>query len=231
MMTLLILMEHHANDRERHRVKVRPDLYLLCLNSNAASASNQPTPLYRSADSDSDSEGYVGARRNVPSKKERQRRLLVAEGHLPPSHSEVRFSQRRVKQVKNYNEDGEDSFEEEEEDTTPNYWATAAEYSGPAIDKVLDHKPKPDLGLSPGYSGSCVAVADHTLELDPYSIQKKDFEYLVSVSGCSTCSQANSTSRSNGKIRPTTILPGRSMTPSPIVKDSESWTTISRVLS
>ncbi|KAJ4296768.1 ATP-dependent DNA helicase Hrp3 [Kalmusia sp. IMI 367209] len=111
-------------------------------------------------DSD-ESDGFVGARRDIPSKKERQRRKLVAEGQLSPSHAEVRFSQRRTKAVTNYNEDGEDSFEEEADDMTPNYWAATVEDTGPAIDKVLDHRPKPDI------------------ELDPYSVQKKDFEYLI----------------------------------------------------
>ncbi|KAL5438051.1 hypothetical protein PMIN07_005582 [Paraphaeosphaeria minitans] len=126
-------------------------------------ASNQPTPVYRSTNTDSDeSDGFVGARRDIPSKKERQRRQLVAEGQLPPSQAEVRFSARRTKAVTNYNEDGEESFEEEEDEMTPNYWAAAAaEDTGPAIDKVLDHRPKPNI------------------ELDPYSVQKKDFEYLI----------------------------------------------------
>ncbi|KAH7388799.1 chromodomain helicase-like protein [Pyrenochaeta sp. MPI-SDFR-AT-0127] len=123
--------------------------------------SNQPTPIYRSAGSDSESDGYVGARRNIPSKKERQRQLLVAEGRLPPSQAEVRFSARRTGQVANYNEDEEDPFEEDEDDTTPNYWATATEETGPIIDKILDHRPK-----------------DGT-ELDAYYAQKKDFDYLI----------------------------------------------------
>jgi chromodomain-helicase-DNA-binding protein 1 len=73
----------------------------------------------------------------------------VAEGQLPPSHAEVRFSQRRNKAVTNYNEDGEESFEEEDNEMTPSYWAAAAaaEDAGPAIDKVLDHRPKPDIGM------------------------------------------------------------------------------------
>lgn len=55
----------------------------------------------------------------------------------------------------NYNEDGEDSFEEEEDDMTPNYWAAATEESGPAIDKVLDHRPKPDIGMGISARWSC----------------------------------------------------------------------------
>lgn len=47
----------------------------------------------------------------------------------------------------NYNEDGEDSFAESEDEMTPNYWATAAEEdAGPIIDKILDHRPI-DLGM------------------------------------------------------------------------------------
>ncbi|KAJ4367513.1 ATP-dependent DNA helicase Hrp3 [Neocucurbitaria cava] len=125
-------------------------------------ASNQPTPAFRAADSDSESDGYVGARRNIPTKKERQRQHLVAEGRAPPSQAEVRFSARRTAQVTNYNEDEEDDpFEEDEEETTPNYWVTAAEETGPMIDKILDHRPKEDTNL------------------DPYYAQKKDFEYLI----------------------------------------------------
>lgn len=44
---------------------------------------------------------------------------------------------------------------------TPNYWAAAPEEAGPAIDRVLDYRAK-----------------DGT-ELDPYSVNKKDFEYLI----------------------------------------------------
>ncbi|KAF2856229.1 chromodomain helicase-like protein [Plenodomus tracheiphilus IPT5] len=126
-------------------------------------ASNQPTPVYRSAGSDSESDGYVGARRHIPTKKERQRQHLVAEGRLPPSQAEVRFSARRTAApVTNYNEDDEeDPFEEEEDETTPSYWATAVEDTGPIIDKILDHRPLDGI------------------ELDPHYVEKKDFEYLI----------------------------------------------------
>ncbi|KAH5233598.1 hypothetical protein HBI62_043920 [Parastagonospora nodorum] len=124
-------------------------------------ASNQPTPVYRPAGSDSESDGYVNAKKNIPTKKERHRQLLVAEGRLPPSQAEVRFSARRSAQVTNYNEEGEDEFEESDDGQTPNYWAAAEEDTGPIIDKILDHRPK-----------------DGT-ELDPFYAQKKDFEYLI----------------------------------------------------
>jgi hypothetical protein len=49
--------------------------------------------------------------------------------------------------VTNYNEDGQDSFEEEEDDDmTPSYWANAEEDTGPIIDKILDHRPKDGAG-------------------------------------------------------------------------------------
>jgi chromodomain-helicase-DNA-binding protein 1 len=105
-----------------------------------------PTPVYRPAGSDSESDGYVNAKKNIPTKKERQRQLLIAEGRLPPSQAEVRFSARRSAQVTNYNEEGEDEFEESEDEMTPNYWAVAEEDTGPIIDKILDHRPKEGSG-------------------------------------------------------------------------------------
>jgi chromodomain-helicase-DNA-binding protein 1 len=71
----------------------------------------------------------------------------VAAGLLPPSRAEVRFSTRRNRPVANYNEDDEDMFDDEESElTTPNYWGTAAEDNSPAIDIVLDHRPKEGTG-------------------------------------------------------------------------------------
>ncbi|KAF2199926.1 chromo domain-containing protein 1 [Delitschia confertaspora ATCC 74209] len=131
--------------------------------TSSRKASHQPTPVLLSAESDSDSDDYVGARRNVPTKKQRKRQLQVAAGLLPPSRGEVRFSSRRTKQVANYNEeDDEDMFEEDDdENTTPNYWPTTTEDTGPGIDKVLDHRLK------------------EGIDLDPLDAQKKDFEYLI----------------------------------------------------
>lgn len=98
----------------------------------------------------------------MPTKKDRQRQLLVAQGTLPPSQAEVRFSSRRTAQTTNYNEEeDEDSFLESEDETTPAYWANVPEETGPIIDKVLDHRP---------LEGT---------EVDPSYAQKKDFEYLI----------------------------------------------------
>ena len=124
-------------------------------------ASNRPTPVVQSAGSDSDSDGYVGARRNIPSKKEKHRQQLVAAGRLPPSQAEVRFSSRRTKQVTNYNEEEEDQFEEEiDDDAIPNYYSTTVEDAGPGIDKVVDYRLKEGLGM---FSQSTVVIMSLTV--------------------------------------------------------------------
>ena len=138
--------------RKRQRTASRkstlpwPDKYKKYTHRRAAST--RPTPVYQSAGSESGSDDYVGARRNIPTKKQRQRQMLVAAGHLPPSQAEVRFSSRRTKAVTNYNEDDQDDFEEDDDDeATPSYgWAATVEETGPAIDKVLDHRPKEGIG-------------------------------------------------------------------------------------
>ncbi|KAF2735213.1 chromo domain-containing protein 1 [Polyplosphaeria fusca] len=120
--------------------------------------SNQPTPVLQSA-TESDSDGYVGPRRNLLTKKQRQRQQQVAAGLAPPSN-EVRFSSRRTKQVSSYNEDEEDIFEDGVEEMTPNNYSML-EDTGPAIDKVLDHR------LKDGQ------------DVDPSDAIKSDFEYLI----------------------------------------------------
>ncbi|KAF2748148.1 hypothetical protein M011DRAFT_499340 [Sporormia fimetaria CBS 119925] len=125
-------------------------------------ASKRPTPVYQSAETDSDGDDYVNSRRSAPTKKQKQRQLLVASGAAPPSQAEIRFSSRRTKQVTNYNEEEEDDFlDDDEEDATPNHNWDAVEDAGPAIDKVLDHRPKEET------------------EIDPSDAHKTDFEYLV----------------------------------------------------
>lgn len=90
---------------------------------------------------------------------------------------------------------------------TPSYWATTAEETGPTIDKVLDHRPKPDIGMS------CQPVdtiwAKLVTELDPYSVQKKDFEYLVSTPNITVVDYTNCNFRSSGKTKLTTIQLGK----------------------
>lgn len=148
MKTMILVPISRGSDKGQPREKVCSSSHLLLLASLTLHlVSNQPTPVYRSAGSDSDSDGYVGARRNIPTKKERQRQHLVASGRLPPSQAEVRFSARRTAQVTNYNEEEEDDFEESEAEATPNYWANTAEETGPIIDKILDHRPVEGTGI------------------------------------------------------------------------------------
>lgn len=114
-------------------------------------ASKRPTPtVYQSAGSESDSDGYVNARKNIPSKAQKRRQMLIAAGELPPSTAEVRFSSRSRPQVVNYNEEEEDDFEDDDDEKTPDYgYVETVEDTGPAIDKVLDHRPKEGVGKLP----------------------------------------------------------------------------------
>ena len=91
---------------------------------------------------DSDSDEYGGSRARAS--KAKRRRLLQASANNVPSHAEVRFSTRNAARVSNYNEDDDDDsmFEDDVEDLTPNYWANAVEDDRPAIDIVLNHRPK-----------------------------------------------------------------------------------------
>ncbi|KAL4879527.1 SNF2 family N-terminal domain-containing protein [Aspergillus karnatakaensis] len=96
---------------------------------------------------ESDSDEYGGKRGRTS--KAKRRRLLQASANNVPSHAEVRFSTRNAARVSNYNEDDDDSmFEDEAEDMTPNYWVNAVEDDRPAIDIVLNHRPKPDVDPS-----------------------------------------------------------------------------------
>ena len=90
----------------------------------------------------------------------------------------MRFSARRTAQVTNYNEDGEDDFAESEDDMTPNYWAGAVEETGPAIDKVLDHR-----FIEGGKSRNslCVpAINSRIIVVEYKNGTRGNFEYLVS---------------------------------------------------
>lgn len=143
-------LKHPENADERHHGRVQRSVQPSFMRyTDIATASNVPTPVYQSAESESGSDDYVGARRNIPTKQQKRRNRLVAAGQLPPSHAEVRFSSRRSKQVTNYNEEEEDNFEEDEdENMTPDQsWGATVEYTGPHIDKVLDHRPKDGIGM------------------------------------------------------------------------------------
>ncbi|KAI5369922.1 Putative chromo/chromo shadow domain, helicase, Helicase superfamily 1/2, ATP-binding protein [Septoria linicola] len=92
--------------------------------------------------SDSDQDTYGGQRGRTFAKKHRQRLQDVASGSGTPQLGEVRFSSRRAGKVTTYNEDENfDNFEEDDDDnTTPNYWTYAEEDNTPAIDAILTHR-------------------------------------------------------------------------------------------
>ncbi|KAL3480248.1 SNF2 family N-terminal domain-containing protein [Aspergillus californicus] len=113
------------------------------LSSKAPSRS--ATQSTYSDDSGSDEYGGNRARAN----KAKRRRLLQSSASSVPSHAEVRFSTRNAARVSNYNEDDEDSmFEDDVDDTTPNYWVNTEEDDRPAVDVVLNHRPRPDVDPS-----------------------------------------------------------------------------------
>ncbi|KAL4782970.1 SNF2 family N-terminal domain-containing protein [Aspergillus varians] len=91
---------------------------------------------------ESGSDEYGGGRARAS--KAKRRRMLQASANNVPSHAEVRFSTRNAARVSNYNEEDDDDsmFEDGAEDLTPNYWVNAVEDDRPAIDVVLNHRPK-----------------------------------------------------------------------------------------
>jgi chromodomain-helicase-DNA-binding protein 1 len=131
-------------------------------NTDVMIASKAPTPAVSLPASNSDSdEVYVSSRRQMLTKKQRQRQHQVASGLIPPSQAEVRFSSRSRRGVTNYNEDEEDPFLQEDEDMlTPGDWVVEEDNS-PAVDMVLDHR------------------LTEPLAFDKEDLNKKDFEYLI----------------------------------------------------
>ncbi|PTU22521.1 hypothetical protein P175DRAFT_0136012 [Aspergillus ochraceoroseus IBT 24754] len=100
---------------------------------------------------ESDSDEYGGSRARMS--KAKRRRLLQASVNNVPSHAEVRFSTRNASRVSNYNEDEDDSmFEDDAEDVMQSYWANTVEDDRPAVDVVLNHRPKD--GVDPSETGA-----------------------------------------------------------------------------
>ncbi|KIW01314.1 uncharacterized protein PV09_07350 [Verruconis gallopava] len=127
--------------------------------------SSKPVTPAVASDSDSDSEAYVGRRRDVLSKKQKQRRRDVLNGNAPPTVAEVRFSTRQRNAVTNYNDD-EDAFDEDliDEDAVQEWY----EDNSPYVDRVLYHR------LPEG------------VEWTKEDLNKTDFEYLIKWQGQSS---------------------------------------------
>ena len=88
----------------------------------------------------------------------------MTSGRASP-HGEVRFSTRKAAKVSTYNEDDSDDFEEDQDLLTPGYWGTAADDTTPAIDAILNHRVRVDIGELPLHPG------------------RDDFEYFVKWQG------------------------------------------------
>ncbi|RHZ60218.1 chromatin-remodeling ATPase CHD1 [Aspergillus thermomutatus] len=113
------------------------------------------TPSSYSAESDDDE--YGGPSRTSKAKR---RRMFQPASNREPSHAEIRFSTRNTSRVSNYNEDNDDEmFGEDPDEVMDNYQANAVQDDGPAVDVVLNHRPKE--GVSPGDKN----VNEHSFEL------------------------------------------------------------------
>ena len=152
---------------------------------------------------------YGGQRGRTFAKKHRQRLQAATSGRDTPNLSEVRFSTRRAAKVTTYNEDDDLGLSEEDtENLTPNYW-TYVDDTSPAIDSVLNHRLKDGTGqcIHPGYT----KLLQLTCFLDSTDPDKHDFEFFVSNSNLSLVlnGKTNKHSRSNGKVKHTTMQHGK----------------------
>lgn len=115
--------------------------FLLTSTASTNDVASPSVPL-----SESEDDTYGGQRGRTFAKKHRQKLQAVASGRDTPNLSEVRFSTRRAAKVATYNEDDDLGLSEEDtENMTPNYW-TYVEDNTPAIDQVLNHRPKEGTG-------------------------------------------------------------------------------------
>ncbi|KAH6845232.1 P-loop containing nucleoside triphosphate hydrolase protein [Chaetomium sp. MPI-CAGE-AT-0009] len=106
-------------------------------------ASKRGTPARQASADDSDSDTYGGAKARMFRKKARRQQELQP-------FAEKRWSNRRAAQVSAgaYQESDVDDNEGEDE-ATPGYWAADVEDNSPYIEKILRHRPKEGLELTP----------------------------------------------------------------------------------
>ncbi|GFG02149.1 chromodomain helicase hrp3 [Aspergillus udagawae] len=125
--------------------------------SQRSSKRPSPPPSQSSYSAESDDDEYVGPSRTSKAKR---RRMLQPASNNEPSHAEIRFSTRNAsRRVSNYNEDDDDDmFLDEPDEVMDNYQAYLVEDDRPAVDVVLNHRPKE--GVSPGDND----VDEHSFE-------------------------------------------------------------------
>lgn len=108
--------------------------------------SKRGTPARQTSADDSDSDTYGGAKARSFQKKARRQQELQPALAL----AEKRWSSRRAAQVSvGAYQESEVEEEEGEDDLTPNYWAADAEDNSPYIEKILRHRVKEGVALTP----------------------------------------------------------------------------------
>ena len=116
------------------------------LTSLFVTASKRGTPARQTSADDSDSDTYGGAKARSFRKKARRQQELQPALAL----AEKRWSSRRAAQVSaGAYQESEVEEEEDEDDATPGYWAVDVEDNSPYIEKILRHRPKDGVELSP----------------------------------------------------------------------------------
>ncbi|KAK3394756.1 CHD1-like protein [Podospora didyma] len=109
--------------------------------------SKRGTPARQTPVDDSDSDTYGGAKARTFRKKARRQQELQPALAL----AEKRWSSRRAAQVSAgaYQESEAEEEEEDESGVTPSYWAADAEDNSPYIEKILRHRVKEGVELTP----------------------------------------------------------------------------------
>ncbi|KAL2171861.1 hypothetical protein VTG60DRAFT_1248 [Thermothelomyces hinnuleus] len=107
--------------------------------------SKRGTPARQPSVDDSDSDTYGGAKARSFRKKVRRQQELQPTLAL----AEKRWSNRRAAQVSAGAYQESDVDDEDEDEVTPGYWAADVEDNSPYIEKILRHRPKEGVELSP----------------------------------------------------------------------------------
>jgi chromodomain-helicase-DNA-binding protein 1 len=124
-------------------------------------ASKRGTPARQTSADDTDSDNYGGAKARSFQKKARRQQELQPALAL----AEKRWSSRRAAQVSaGAYQESEVDEDEDGDETTPAYWAVDVEDNSPYIEKILRHRPKEGVEITPNAT-------------------RHDFEYFIKWQG------------------------------------------------
>ncbi|KAH6619823.1 CHD1-like protein [Chaetomium sp. MPI-SDFR-AT-0129] len=140
--------------------------------------SKRGTPARHTSADDSDSDTYGGAKARSFRKKMRRQQELQPSLAL----AEKRWSNRRAAQVSAGAYQESEAEDEEDEDATPGYWVAGVEDNSPYIEKILRHRPKEGVVLTP-------------------QATRHDFEYYIKWQGKSHLHNTWETTDSVGGFR------------------------------